>query len=57
LGNPTCIDQSREVDWIECNKFANDGYKPTAEQRVANFVFYFTLLYMPVMIGALKKRQ
>lgn len=56
LGNPTCIDPSHDVNWIACNGYANDGYKPTAEQRVANFAYYMTLLYIPVMIGALKKR-
>jgi len=54
LGNPTCEEQSDPL-YGGCEYYADDGYKPTTEQRTANFAYYMTLLYIPVVIGALKK--
>lgn len=31
-------------------------YEPTTQQRVANFAYYMTLLYLPVIVGASKGR-
>lgn len=32
-------------------------YKPTNEQRFANFAYYITILYLPVIVGAIKGRK
>ena len=55
LGNPTCEERSDPV-YGGCEQYADDGYKPPTEQRVAKFAHFMTLLYIPVVIGALKKR-
>ncbi|OGZ31545.1 MAG: hypothetical protein A3H02_02450 [Candidatus Niyogibacteria bacterium RIFCSPLOWO2_12_FULL_41_13] len=55
LGNPTCEEQSDPV-YGGCEQYADDGFEPTIKQRVAHFAYYMTLLYIPVVIGALKKR-
>jgi hypothetical protein len=52
LGNPTCIDSEQDYRGSTCNDYANDGYKPTTEQRSANFAFWLVLLYVPVVFGA-----
>jgi hypothetical protein len=54
LGNPTCLES--DPVYGGCLFYADDGYVPTTEQKIANFVYYMTLLYIPVVIGALKKR-
>ncbi len=56
LGNPTCEEQSDPM-YGGCEYYANDGYQPTTEQRAANFAYYMTLLYIPVVVGALGKRK
>lgn len=53
LGNPSCIEQSDPV-YGGCEQYADDGFKPTIEQRVANFAYFMTLLYVPVVFGAFK---
>ncbi|PKL72685.1 hypothetical protein CVV26_00245 [Candidatus Kuenenbacteria bacterium HGW-Kuenenbacteria-1] len=55
LGNPTCEERSDPV-YGGCEQYADDGYEPTTEQRAAKFAYFMTLLYIPVVIGALKKR-
>ena len=55
LGNPTCEMQSDPV-YGGCEYYADDGYEATTEQRVANFAYFMTLLYVPVVIGALNKK-
>ena len=55
LGDPTCEQQSDPV-YGGCEQYADDGYEPTNEQRAAKFAYFMTLLYVPVVIGALKKR-
>ncbi|GEM_PF-1782927 len=51
LGNPTCLVKDDPV-YGGCEQYADDGYKPTAEERIANFSYFMTLLYIPVIIGA-----
>src|SRR5690349_9026073 len=51
LGHPSCF----ERDEAGCVEFADDGYSPTTEQRAANFAYIFTLLYIPVLVGAFDK--
>ncbi len=50
LGNPTCEERSDPV-YGGCEQYADNGYEPTAEQRVARFAYFMTLLYLPVIIG------
>jgi len=51
LGNPSCIEQSDPV-YGGCEQYVDDGFKPTTEQRAANFTYFMTLLYIPVVFGA-----
>jgi len=51
LGNPTCEEYSDPV-YGGCEQYADDGYEPTTEQRVAKFSYFMTLLYIPVVFGA-----
>lgn len=51
LGNPSCIEQSDPV-YGGCEYYADDGFEPTTEQRTANFAYFMTLLYIPVVFGA-----
>ncbi|HEV7702292.1 MAG TPA: hypothetical protein VGO63_02530 [Candidatus Paceibacterota bacterium] len=53
LGNPTC-EQSADPVYGGCEQYADDGYEPTTEQRAANFAYFLTLLYIPVVFGAFK---
>lgn len=57
LGNPTCIDSEQDYRSSTCNDYADDGFQPTTEQRAAQFAFWFTLLYLPVIFGAYKGRK
>ena len=52
MGNPTCEYQSDPTGG--CEQWADDGYEPTTEQRVANFAYFMTLLYIPVIFGVFK---
>lgn len=51
LGNPTCEERSDPV-YGGCERYADDGFEPTTEQRVAQFAYVMTLLYIPVAFGA-----
>jgi len=53
LGNPTCQERSDPV-YGGCDRYTDGGYEPTNEERVARFAYVMTLLYIPVVIGALK---
>ncbi len=53
LGSPTCEERSDPV-YGGCERYADDGYEPTNNQRVANFIYLMTLLYVPVVFGAYK---
>ena len=56
LGSATCEVQSDPV-YGGCDQYADNGYTPTTEQRVGNFVYFMTLLYVPVAIGAYYGRK
>ena len=51
LGNPTCVAQSDPV-YGGCDQYAEDGYEASTKQRAANFAYFMTLLYVPVVFGA-----
>jgi len=55
LGNPSCESGSNPL-YGGCDYYADNGYEPTTERQIANFAYYITLLYIPVVIGALNKR-
>jgi len=55
LGDPSCEIQSDPL-YGDCEQYADNGFDVTTEQRMANFSYFMTLLYIPVVIGALKKR-
>ncbi len=57
LGNPTCLDREQDNRSSTCYEYADDGYEPTAEQRAARFAYWFILLYVPVVFGALMGRD
>jgi len=52
LGNPAREERSDPV-YGGCEQYTDNGYEPTTEQRVASFTYFMTLLYLPVIIGAL----
>ena len=52
LGDPTCIDSEQDYRSSTCNEYADNGFEPTTEQRTAQFAYFFTLLYLPVIFGA-----
>lgn len=56
LGNPTC-EQRADPAFGGCEEYLDDGYEPTTEQRVANFAYFMTLLYIPVAFGALSRKK
>ena len=56
LGNPSCEYGSDPV-YGGCEQYADDGYEPTTQQRVANFAYFMTLLYIPVVFGAFKGKD
>lgn len=51
LGNPTC-EMVEDPVYGGCAQYADNAYEPTTEQRIANFAYFITLLYLPVAIGA-----
>lgn len=51
LGNPSCESGSDSL-YGDCERYADDGFNPTTEQRLASFFYFITLLYVPVAIGA-----
>ena len=56
LGNPTCEEQTDPV-YGGCERYADDGYEPTTEQRVASFAYYMTLFFIPVVMGTFKGKK
>lgn len=56
LGSPTCEEQTDPV-YGGCSQYADDGYEPTTEQRVAKFAYYMTLFYIPVVLGTFKGKK
>jgi len=57
LGQPTCIDEETDNRGSTCYEYADDGYTPTTEQRVAKFFYFMTLLGVPVVAGALSRKM
>ena len=51
LGDPTCLEQADPM-YGGCSEYADDSFEPTTTQKVAHFVFYFPVLYIPVVRGA-----
>ena len=45
LGSSTC------EDIYNCEEYTGNSYEPTNEQRIANFAYFITLLYIPTIIG------
>lgn len=56
LGNPSCESYDDPL-YGGCEYYADDGYEPTTEQRVGSFAYFMTLLYIPVVIGALSNKD
>lgn len=50
LGNPSCESYDDPV-FGGCEYYADDGFEPTTVQRVGNFTYFITLLYLPVVFG------
>lgn len=53
LGQPSCLEKSSDG----CNYYADDGFEPNTEQRVARFAYFMTLLYIPVVFGVVSTRK
>lgn len=51
MGQPSCEDAGDRL-FGGCEAFADDGYEATPKQRAARFLYYFVLLYIPVLIAA-----
>ncbi len=56
LGNPTCSQVADPV-FGGCEEYDDNSYEPTTEERVANFAYFMTLLYIPVIAGILHKKD
>ncbi len=56
LGKPTCEEVSDPV-YGGCDRYADDGFEPTTNQRAADFVYFITLFYIPVILGAYKGKK
>lgn len=52
LGASSCLDSEPGLVGNECTDYSDDEFEPTAEERWANFAFFMTLLYTPVLLGA-----
>ena len=57
LGSPTCTDLEQDTRGSTCNEYADDGFKPTTEERASEFAYYMTLFYLPVAIGAYEQAK
>ncbi|MFA6537662.1 MAG: hypothetical protein WCT18_04690 [Patescibacteria group bacterium] len=40
-----------------CEQYSDGGYIPTTEQRTAKFAYLMTLLFVPVVFGAIKGKD
>ena len=56
LGNATCEEQTDPIRG-GCEAYVDDGYTPTTEERAANFAYFLTLLYIPVVLGAFRGKD
>ena len=57
LGSPSCVDFEQDNRGGACLEYADDGYTPSSQARYAEFAFYLTIFYIPVIIGARKGNQ
>lgn len=57
LGQPTCTDYEQDNRTSACYDYADDGFTPTTEQRVAKFAYHMTLFYIPVIMGVFKGKK
>jgi hypothetical protein len=57
LGNPSCIDNEYDVRGYSCQEYADNSFEPTNKERASQLAYYMTLLYLPVLIGALQERK
>jgi hypothetical protein len=57
LGRPTCVDREEDGRGGNCLEYADDGFDPTNEQYIAQFAFYFTLSFVPVLVAANNRRK
>jgi hypothetical protein len=55
-GSPTCIETD---DYMRgaCLEYADDSFVPTVGERVAEFIFYVTLLYPAVIAGVVWRKS
>lgn len=53
LGSPSC--EVRDPGDV-CDQYADNGFSPTNEERLAKFTSVMVLLYVPVVVGALKNK-
>ena len=56
LGSPSCEEAGDPIHG-GCEQYADDGFKPSFEQRSAKFLYFLTLLYVPVLMGAFSERE
>ncbi len=56
LGNASCEETSDPV-YGGCEQYADDGYEPTTEQRLARFAYLMILFGVPVAVGAYQSRD
>lgn len=56
MGSPSC-EQTDDPIRGGCSEYADDGFDPTSDQRLARFLFWFVLLTAPVVVGVLESRQ
>ena len=57
LGSASCIEYQDDVRGGICYEYADDGYEPTNEEFFANFAFLLTVLYGPVILAIMKRRN
>lgn len=57
LGRPTCIDREEDGRGGTCLEYADDSFEPTNEQYMAQFAFYFTLSFTPVLVAVNQRRK
>lgn len=51
LGNPSCLGGDQDQFGSHCSEYADDGFVPSTEERVAVFLYYLILFYIPVLVG------
>lgn len=56
LGSPSCEEQDDPLRG-GCERYADDGFDPTSDERLAKLIFWLILLNTPMVIGALDARR